>query len=222
MATLEGPQYGPASGGKPDSLVLLLHGVGADGFDLIDLAPVWAEVLPNALFIAPHAPFPFQGAPFGRQWFDIMDRTPARLEAGLRHAAGILGDFTRAKLAELDLGGDRLALMGFSQGAMVALFAGLRGAVPASACILAYSGALLAPESFAAEVTSRPPVLLVHGEADEVVPAMASRQAARALQAEAVPHELLLRPELGHGLDDAGLAAGTALLARSLPRIAGG
>lgn len=221
MAALEGPQYGPASGGEPDSLVLLLHGVGADGFDLIDLAPVWAEVLPNALFIAPHAPFPFQGAPFGRQWFDIMDRTPARLEAGLRHAAGILGDFTRAKLAELGLGGDRLALMGFSQGAMVAIFAGLRGAVPAPASILAYSGALLAPESFAAEVTSRPPVLLVHGEADEVVPAMASRQAARALQAEGVPHELLLRPDLSHGLDDAGLAAGTALLARSLPRIAG-
>ncbi|MFO0188406.1 MAG: alpha/beta hydrolase, partial [Alphaproteobacteria bacterium] len=117
MAALEGPQYGPASGGKPDSLVLLLHGVGADGFDLIDLAPVWAEALPRTLFIAPHAPFPFQGAPFGRQWFDIMDRTPARLEAGLRHAAGILGDFTRAKLAELGLGGDRLALMGFSQGA---------------------------------------------------------------------------------------------------------
>jgi len=222
MATLEGPQYGPASGGKPDSLVLLLHGVGADGFDLIDLAPVWAEVLPHTLFIAPHAPFPLQGAPFGRQWFDIADRTPARLEAGLRHAAGILDDFTQAKLAELGLGGDRLALMGFSQGAMVALFAGLRGAVPAPASILAYSGALLAPESFAAEVTARPPVLLVHGEADEVVPAMASRQAARALQAAAVPHELLLRPDLGHGLDDAGLAAGTALLARSLPRIAGG
>ncbi|MCZ8143263.1 MAG: prolyl oligopeptidase family serine peptidase [Acetobacteraceae bacterium] len=221
MATLEGPQYGPASGAKPDSLVLLLHGVGADGFDLIDLAPVWAEVLPHTLFIAPHAPFPFQGAPFGRQWFDIADRTPARLEAGLRHAAGILGDFTQAKLAELGLGGDRLALMGFSQGAMVALFAGLRGAVPAPASILAYSGALLAPESFAAEVTARPPVLLVHGEADEVVPAMASRQAARAFQAEAVPYELLLRPDLGHGLDDAGLAAGTALLTRSLPRIAG-
>ena len=222
MAALEGPQYGPASGGKPDSLVLLLHGVGADGFDLIDLAPVWAEALPNTLFIAPHAPFPFQGAPFGRQWFDIMDRTPARLEAGLRHAAGILGEFTHAKLAELGLGGDRLALMGFSQGAMVALFAGLRGAVPAPACILAYSGALLAPESFAAERTASSPVLLVHGEADEVVPAMASRQAARAMQVEAVPHELLLRPDLGHGLDDAGLAAGTAFLARSLPRIAGG
>jgi phospholipase/carboxylesterase len=156
MAALEGPQYGPASGGKPDSLVLLLHGVGADGFDLIDLAPVWAEALPNALFIAPHAPFPFQGAPYGRQWFDIMDRTPARLEAGARHAAGILGDFTQAKLAELGLGGDRLALMGFSQGAMLALFAGLRGAVPAPACILAYSGALLGPESFAAERTARP------------------------------------------------------------------
>jgi phospholipase/carboxylesterase len=211
MAALEGPQYGPASGGKPDSLVLLLHGVGADGFDLIDLAPVWAEALPNTLFIAPHAPFPFQGAPFGRQWFDIADRTPARLETGLRHAAGILGDFTHAKLAEL----------GFSQGAMVALFAGLRGAVPAPACILAYSGALLAPESFTGEVTARPPVLLVHGEADEVVPAMASRQAARAFQAEAVPHELLLRPDLGHGLDDAGLAAGTALLVRSLPRVSG-
>ena len=221
MAALEGPQYGPASGGKPDSLVLLLHGVGADGFDLIDLAPVWAEALPKTLFIAPHAPFPFQGAPFGRQWFDIMDRTPARLEAGLRHAAGILGDFTRTKLTELGLGGDRLALMGFSQGAMVALFAGLRGAVPSPASILAYSGALLGPESFAAEVTAHPPVLLVHGEADEVVPAMASRQAASLLQAEAIPHELLLRPDLGHGLDDVGLAAGTALLARNLSRVAG-
>ena len=216
MAALEGPQYGPASGGKPDSLVLLLHGVGADGFDLIDLAPVWAETLPGTLFIAPHAPFPFQDAPFGRQWFDIMDRTPARLEAGLRHAAAILGEFTRGELAQLGLGGDRLALMGFSQGAMVALFAGLRGAVPAPACILAYSGALLGPESFAVERTARPPVLLVHGEADEVVPAMASRQAARALQAEGVPCDLLLRADLGHGLDDAGLAAGTALLTRSL------
>jgi phospholipase/carboxylesterase len=222
MTALEGPQYGPASGGKPDSLVLLLHGVGADGFDLIDLAPVWAETLPGTLFIAPHAPFPFQGAPFGRQWFDIMDRTPARLEAGLRHAAAILGDFTRAKLTELGLGGDRLALMGFSQGAMLALFAGLRGAVPAPASILAYSGALLGPESFAAEAAARPPVLLVHGEADEVVPAMASRQAARLLQAHGVPHELLLRPDLGHGLDDAGLAAGTALLTRSLGRVSGG
>jgi phospholipase/carboxylesterase len=222
MAALEGPQYGPASGGKPESLVLLLHGVGADGFDLIDLAPVWAEALPRTLFIAPHAPFPFQGAPYGRQWFDIMDRTPARMEAGLRHAAGILGDFTQAKLAELGLGGDRLALMGFSQGAMVALFAGLRGAVPAPACILAYSGALLGPESFAAERTASPPVLLVHGEADEVVPATASRQAARALQAESVPHELLLRPDLVHGLDDAGLAAGTALLAQSLGKMTAG
>ena len=222
MPALEGPRFGPASGGAPDSLVLLLHGVGADGFDLIDLAPVWAEALPNTLFIAPHAPFPFQGAPFGRQWFDIMDRTPARLEAGLRHAAAILGEFTRGELAQLGLGGDRLALMGFSQGAMVALFAGLRGAVPAPACILAYSGALLGPESFAVERTARPPVLLVHGEADEVVPAMASRQAARALQADDVPCDLLLRPDLGHGLDDAGLAAGTALLARSLPNMTGG
>ncbi|MBM3586996.1 MAG: phospholipase [Alphaproteobacteria bacterium] len=221
MAALEGPQYGPASGGKPDSIVLLLHGVGADGFDLIDLAPVWAEALPNTLFIAPHAPFPFKGVPFGRQWFDIMDRTPARLEAGLRHAAAILGDFTHAKLTELGLGADRLALMGFSQGAMVALFAGLRGVAPAPACILAYSGALLAPDSFGAEISARPPVLLVHGEADEVVPTNASRQAALALQAEGVPHELLLRPDLAHGLDDAGLAAGTALLARSLSRVAG-
>jgi phospholipase/carboxylesterase len=216
MPVLEGPRFGPASGGAPDSLVLLLHGVGADGFDLIDLAPVWAEVLPRALFIAPHAPFPFQGAPFGRQWFDIMDRTPARLEAGLRHAAAILGEFTRDELARLGLGGDRLALMGFSQGAMLALFAGLRGAVPAPACILAYSGALLGAESLSAEISARPPVLLVHGEADEVVPAMASRQAARLLQSQNVPCELLLRPDLAHGLDDAGLAAGTALLAKSL------
>ena len=163
------------------------------------------------------------GGEFGGQGFRPQKRAGIGQDAGgLRHAAGILGDFTQAKLAELGLGGDRLALMGFSQGAMVALFAGLRGAVPAPACILAYSGALLGPESFAAERTARPPVLLVHGEADEVVPAMASRQAARLLQAESVPHELLLRPDLGHGLDDAGLAAGTALLARSLGNMTAG
>ncbi|MBW8270621.1 alpha/beta hydrolase [Caldovatus aquaticus] len=212
---LDGPRWGPRSGGAPRQLVVLLHGVGADGHDLIGLAPRWSQAVPEAAFVAPHAPFPCEGAPFGWQWFGIEDRTPARLEAGVRLAAAVLERFLAAELARHGLPpAAPLALMGFSQGAMTALFAGLRRRPPPAA-ILAYSGALLAPESLAVERAGRPPVLLVHGEADETVPAAASRAAEQALRAAGVPVEAYYAPRLGHGIDEAGLALGALFLQRA-------
>jgi phospholipase/carboxylesterase len=169
MEELDGPRYGPASGGAPRQLVVICHGVGADGHDLIDLAPTWARALPDAVFIAPDAPYPCDMGPTGRQWFSLADRTPARIEAGLRQLQPIFDHFVDAELARLSLPASAYALMGFSQGAMTVLFMGLRRAV-APRAIMAFSGALAAPETLAAELTNRAPVLLVHGEADEVVP----------------------------------------------------
>ncbi len=216
MSELDGPRFGPAAGGAPDSLVVLLHGVGADGHDLIDLAPHLGTVLPHALFIAPHAPEPYQGAPYGRQWFPLWDRSPPQLEAGVQQAAAVLGAWLTAETARLGLGPGRLALAGFSQGAMTALYTGLRGYSPAPACILAYSGALLGAATLAAAIKAKPPVLLVHGEADEVVPAAASRAAEAALHAAGVPAKALYRAGLGHGIDEAGIVAGAEMLRSAL------
>jgi phospholipase/carboxylesterase len=211
----DGPRWGPADGGRPRALVLLLHGVGADGFDLIDLAPGWGVAVPGALFLAPHAPEPCDMAPYGRQWFSLADRMPARLAAGVRAAAGALDARIDAELARLGLDDGALALMGFSQGAMTALFTGLRRRHP-PACILAYAGALLDPATTAAEITSRPPVLLVHGEADPTVPAAASRQAEEVLKACGVEVEAAYRPGLAHGIDEVGVSLGALALQRHL------
>ena len=210
---LDGPRVGPAAGGPARQLVVLLHGVGADGQDLIDLASAWAPALPNAAFVAPDAPAPCDMAPYGRQWFSLADRSPARLAAGVAAAAPGLDAFLDAELARLRLPDAAMALMGFSQGAMMALFVGLRRQVPPAA-ILAYSGALLAAD-LPAGATARPPVLLVHGAADEVVPVGASRLAEAALRAANVPVEALYVPGLGHGIEVSGLAAGQRLLARA-------
>ncbi len=216
MATgFDGPRWGPAAGGAPRKLVVLLHGLGADGFDLIDLAPDWGKAVPEALFIAPHAPEPCDLAPYGRQWFSVGDRTPARMEAGVRAAVQGLATGLTADLAALGLAPSDMALMGFSQGAMMALFTGLRLETPPAA-ILAYSGRLLGPELLAAEIRGRPPVLLVHGEADEVVPVEGSRAAEVALRALGVPVQAEYRPGLGHGLDETGIMYGAMTLQRTL------
>jgi phospholipase/carboxylesterase len=213
MQDLDGPRYGPASGGVPRQLVVICHGVGADGHDLIDLAPTWAHALPDAAFVAPDAPFPCDLGPTGRQWFSLADRTPARIEAGLRHLQPIFDRFVDAELARLSLPATAYALMGFSQGAMTVLFTGPRRAV-APRAIMAFSGGLAAPEKLAAELANRAPVLLVHGEADEVVPVSRSRDAAVALRAAGIAVEETYSERLGHGIDDAGLTAGALFLQR--------
>jgi phospholipase/carboxylesterase len=215
MELLDGPRWGPASGEAPRKLVVLLHGLGADGFDLIDLAPGWGAAVPEASFVAPHAPEPCDMAPFGRQWFSVQDRTPARMLAGMRVAAGHLDAFLDAEIARLGLSAGDVALMGFSQGAMTALFSGLRRPEPPAA-ILAYAGRLVGPDTLDAEMRSRPPVLLVHGEADDVVPVEGSREAERLLRSVGVPVESAYRPGLAHGLDEAGIALGALTLQRYL------
>jgi phospholipase/carboxylesterase len=213
MAGLDGPRFGPLAGGAPRQLVVVLHGLGADGEDLIGLAPRWAAAVPHAAFVAPDAPAPCDMAPYGRQWFSLQDRTPARIEAEVRAVAPMLDAFLDAELARLGLPESALALAGFSQGCMMTLFTGLRRRA-APAALLGYSGALLGGERLAEEITVRPPVLLVHGEADDIVPVTAGRMAEQALRAAGVPVEALYRPGLAHGIDEVGLAAGAAALAR--------
>jgi phospholipase/carboxylesterase len=213
MEDLDGPRYGPASGGTPRQLVVICHGLGADGHDLIDLAPTWAHALPDAAFVAPDAPYPCDLGPTGRQWFSLADRTPARVEAGLRHVQPIFDHFIDAELARLSLPATAYALMGFSQGAMTVLFTGLRRPV-APRAIMAFSGGLVAPDKLGAELANRAPVLLVHGEADEVVPVSRSRAAAVALRAAGIAVEETYSERLGHGIDGAGLTAGALFLQR--------
>ena len=213
MAELDGPRWGPASKATPKQLVVLCHGLGADGHDLIDLAPTWGHALPDALFVSVDAPFTHDSG-FGRQWWSVADRSPPVVEAGVRRAAEYLNPFIDAELSRLGLPADAYALMGFSQGAMTVLFTGLRRA-SAPRAILAFSGALIGSESLATELANHAPVLLVHGEADDVVPAQRSRDAEGALRAANVPVEAVFVPRLGHGIDDTGLAMGALTLQRA-------
>lgn len=214
---LNGPRIGPASGGEPRQLVILLHGRGADGADLINLAPILAKTLPHAAFVAPNAPYRGSTTPYGYEWYRMpgYDRDPDKIEAGVRSAAPILNAFIDDELAELGLSDDCLALLGFSQGCMMALHVGLRR-TNACAAILGYSGRLCAADSLSSEIASKPPVLLCHGAFDTVVPFESQILAATAIRAAGVEVTTVERPDLGHGFDRPAIDAGAALLARVL------
>jgi phospholipase/carboxylesterase len=202
---LDGPGFAPLSGGKAAYLVVLLHGVGANGNDLLYLAHAWRKLLPEAEFIAPNAPFPSDHAPEARQWFSLADRAPEKLLAGLREAGAILDRFFDELLASRELDGARLALAGFSQGAATALYAGVRRQTQIAG-IVAFSGALPDGEGLRSDIRSKPPVLLVHGEADDVVPFQSMANAKATLEAAGVPVTAAARPGLGHAIDDGGIA----------------
>ncbi|MSP82040.1 MAG: phospholipase [Alphaproteobacteria bacterium] len=211
MALLSGPTAAPQSGGKPTSIVVLLHGWGASGDDLIGLAPSWARVLPEAHFVSPHAPEPCDQNPFGRQWFSFVDSSPAVLAKGAAGARAAIDAFIDAELGRHGLGDDRVALVGFSQGAMMALYVGVRRA-KRPAAVLGYSGAMIGGDSLATEIRSKPPILLVHGDADQVVPIDSLNGAMAALAASEVPAQFHVCAGLGHGIDEEGLALGGAFL----------
>lgn len=209
---LDGPRFAPLSGGKAAYLVVLLHGVGANGNGLLDLARAWRKILPQAEFIAPNAPFPYDDAPEARQWFSLADRAPEKLLGGLREAGAILDRFFDELLASRQLDDARLALAGFSQGAATALYAGLRRQTQLAG-IVAFSGAVLGGGGLRSDIRSKPPVLLVHGEADDVVVFQSMANAKAVLEAAGVPVTAVARPGLGHAIDDVGIAlAGDFLL----------
>jgi phospholipase/carboxylesterase len=221
-ALLDGPRLAPQSGAA-QQLVVFLHGYGADGNDLIEIGRAWQQYLPRAAFVSPHAPEPCGEAPVGRQWFPLTFRDPNERWRGVNKAAPVLTQFLDAELGRHKLPPSALALVGFSQGTMMALHVGLRRAT-APAAIVGYSGILVTPpqaeiEAFASSITSRPPVLLVHGDRDELIPAQALFQAAQGLAALGLSVEWHLSAGIGHGIDPEGLRHGGEFLARRLATV---
>ena len=215
LLELSGPALDPASGGAPSSLVILLHGVGADDNDLIGLAPHLARVLPDTAFVSPNAPYPCDMAPMGYQWFSIQTQDTALRLAAIRQTSEILNAFIDAQLAAHGLSDDRLALVGFSQGTMMSLFIAPRRDNPCAG-IMAYSGRLEGGAELAHEIKSRPPVMMVHGDQDELLPVTSMTDAAARLVDNGLQVETHVRPGLGHGIDEVGLQIGMSFLAQVL------
>ena len=216
---LDGPRLAPASGGPARQLIVLMHGVGADGNDLIGLAPHIARALPDAAFVSPHAPFPYDMAPYGRQWFSLMDRMPSRMLEGARIAAPILDRFIDLELKRHGLDDSQMALVGFSQGTMMALHTGLRRVSP-PAGILGYSGVIVGAETLASDLRVRPPVMLIHGDEDPVVDYKLHEMTVAVLEAHGVPVEAHTCHGLGHSIDEEGLRLGIAFLRRIFSLVA--
>ena len=211
IPALTGPSFGPVSGGAPKRMVILLHGYGANGDDLIGLAQPFAQVLPDTVFLAPNAPYRCEMSPMGYQWFDVWNQNAADRLRQLRETAEIADAFIDAALAEHGLTDRDLALCGFSQGTMLSLHVGLRRPKPCAG-ILGYSGRLEAPETLTGEIVSRPPVMLIHGEQDELLAVALMDAAAERLRECGVKVETHRRPGLGHGIDPDGVRLGAGFL----------
>lgn len=215
---LDGPRVPAANGERPRKLVVLVHGYGADGNDLIALAPYLQRAVPDAAFVAPDGPSPCDMSPTGRQWFPIdlddpsrMSRDPERIldrfstmSSAADEAVPLLNSFIDNELSGYGLGGEALSLVGFSQGTMMSLHIGLRRD-PAPAAIVGFSGALLAPEALEGAAISRPPVQLIHGDQDDLVPPLAMFAAFAALGRAGVMTGFHISPGVGHGIAPDGI-----------------
>ena len=212
---LQGPVVKPFSGNAPKSLVVLLHGLGADGNDLINLAPIMAQSLPDTLFVAPDAPQACDMAPMGKQWFSLQNRDYDSIHSGAMSAAPLFNDFLDGMLTSLRLTEDRMVLLGFSQGAMMATYVGLRRPLTCAG-ILSYSGWLIGGDALGIEMTAKPPVRLFHGDQDEVVTHDALQAGVNDLCAVGVDAIGESRPGLGHSIDEVGLKMGTEFIQKVL------
>ncbi|MBH0237235.1 alpha/beta hydrolase [Methylobrevis albus] len=214
MSVIDGPRLAPVSGRPATSLVVFLHGYGADGRDLIDIGRSWAPELPDCAFVSPHAPEPCGMAPTGRQWFPLTLRDPTEYWRGAVHAAPALHGFLDAERARLQIAENRIVLVGFSQGTMMALHVGLRRP-SAPGAIIGYSGKLAGPEHLG-EVKVKPPITLIHGDRDEVLPIDLLFEATDALGAADIPVSFHISPGVGHGIDQRGLLLGLAAVREAL------
>ncbi len=220
---LDGPRMPPARGGKPDSLVILLHGYGSNGADLIGLAPYWAKALPGAAFVSPNAIESVPQAPGGFQWFPITQLDPHLMEQGVRGAAVSVDRFIDRELEKYGLEPSRCALVGFSQGTMMALHVGLRRKQPLAA-ILGFSGVLVgAGQRLNDEMVSKPPILLIHGDRDPTIPIPAMFDSAQALCDAGHGAQWHVSYGVPHSIGPDGLELGGDFLAAHLkaPKLAG-
>jgi phospholipase/carboxylesterase len=218
MPSLDGPRLSPRSR-TAKQLVVFLHGYGADGNDLIEIGKQWQALLPDAAFVAPHAPERCPGTPTGRQWFPLTMRDPSERWRGVTQARPTLDAFLDAELQRYQLDASKLALVGFSQGTMMALHVGLRRRV-APAAIVGFSGVLVGPEHLGEAQArtpkgERPPILLVHGDEDQMIPVDALFMSFDALGKAEIPCQWHLSAGTGHGIDNGGLQHGGLFLCQS-------
>lgn len=216
---LSGPIAEPKSG-KVDNAVIMLHGLGADGNNLIGIADFLAADFPNTVFVAPNAPFAYDMIPpgypnFGYQWFSLQDRSPENLLKGIQEAQPILDSFIDEVLSDYELPDNKLALLAFSQGATMATYTALRREKELAG-ILSYSGALYEPSMLTEKIVSKPDFCLVHGEVDEVVPFQVMPNAEAVLKEAGFNTESHARPNLDHSIDMEGLEIGKAFLKSKL------
>lgn len=213
MKIVNGASLQPQSGGKPKQIVLLLHGFGSNGQDMIGFAPSWQQSLPDALFLAPHAPQRSM-AGVGYQWWALSEISPRALALGAASAAPAIDDFIDRKLGQYALSDSDLAIIGFSQGTMMALHVGLRRSRRVAA-IVGYSGMLTGGAELKHEIKSKPPVLLVHGSHDPVVPVAALHAAEKGLRHLEIDVTTHVSSGVGHSVDPIGLRLGCDFVARS-------
>ncbi|MGM0422026.1 MAG: alpha/beta hydrolase [Pseudomonadota bacterium] len=215
MTELQDYSFKAAQTTKVKKIVIFLHGYGADGKDLISIAPLWADYLPDTVFYAPNAPQPCEMAPSGFQWFGLAERSEASMNAGAKAVRPLLAEYLRHKCQSHGLTLKDVALVGFSQGTMVSL-----DTVPrmeeGCAGILGFSGRLLNAQSLENEVKSKFPICLIHGTADDIVPFDSLAAAKTGLAQAGFDVESHQRPGLGHGIDEPGLKTGLAFLKKIL------
>ena len=210
MKIVNGASLQPRSGGKPKQIVLLLHGFGSNGQDMIGLAPTWQQALPDALFVAPHAP-QRSIAGIGYQWWPLSDISPRALALGAASAVPAIEALIDRKLDQYGLTDADLAIVGFSQGTMMALYVGLRRKQRVAA-IVGYSGMLTGAAELKYEIQSRPPVLLVHGSHDAIVPVAALHTAEAELKRLEVEVTTHVSNGIDHTVDPVGLRLGCEFL----------
>lgn len=213
---IDGPRIAPASGGAAKSLVVFLHGYGADGNDLIGLGREWTAALPHTAFVSPNAPELCPGTPMGRQWFALTMRDPQELVRGVAKARPALDVFLDAELERHGLDESACALVGFSQGTMLALHTGPQRKKPLAG-ILGYSGLLADPQALQGDAIQKQPVLLIHGDADDLIPVQALFGAAQGLAAADIPVEWHVSQGIPHGIGPDGMQMGLSFLKRVLP-----
>ncbi len=205
-----------AKAGKTQSLVILAHGYGANGDDLFDLAQQWAPDFPFTTFLSVHAPEACPMAPGGLQWFPLTInqgglRNPDEYWNGVCHAEKALQDFIDKELAHYNIDERSCVLVGFSQGTMMMLHCGLRR-LKKLAGIIGYSGVLAGFEKLGETLSSKPPILLVHGAMDPVVPVEALHLSKKAMIEQNIEVEWHINADIGHTIDPLGFLLGQNFL----------